>query len=82
MNTHVVVRTITVIVTESAAIYESKTIVRRLEKASHVAAVYKLNQPFPLLMSFKIIGREEEGWGKYKAVMSFFILIQVNRAII
>lgn len=48
-------------VPESTAIYESKTIVRRLEKASHVAAVYKLNQPFPSLMSFNIIGREEEG---------------------
>lgn len=67
-------------VPESTAIYESKTIVRRLEKANHVAAVYKLNQPFPSLMSFNIIGREEEG--EYKAVMSFFILIQVNTAII
>lgn len=76
---NVVVRTIEVDVLENTAIYESKTIVRRLEMASHVAAVYKLNQLFPSLMSFNIIGREE---GEYKAVMSFFILVQVNRVII
>lgn len=77
---NVVVRTIEVDVLENTAIYESKTIVRRLEKASHVAAVYKLNQLFPSLMSFHIVGREEEG--EYKAVMSFFILVQVNGVII
>lgn len=57
---NVVVRTIEVNVPEITAIYESKTIVRRLEKASHVIAVYKLNQFFPSLLSFNIIGREEE----------------------
>lgn len=78
---NVVVRTIEVDVPESMAIYESQTIVSRLEKASHVSAVYKLNQLLPSLMPFNTIGRGEGGTG-YKAVMSFFILVLVNRGII